>query len=68
MKIGGIISIILGAINIIIGFAGLSSKYADQATSKLGFGIGLLVLGLFLINRAKKRKEEQDEKNKWKNE
>lgn len=67
MKIGGIISIIFGAVNLIIGFVGLSSKYAEQATGKIGFGIGLLVLGFYLINRANKKKEEKDKKDKWEN-
>ena len=67
MKIGGIISIIFGVVNLIIGFAGLSSKYPEQATGKIGFGIGLLVLGFYLINRANKKKEEKDKKDKWEN-
>jgi len=68
MKIIGIILIIIGAINVITGFAGLTSDYADQAISSIGFGIGFIVLGAYLINRAKKKKEEKEEKDKWENE
>jgi uncharacterized membrane protein YfcA len=68
MKIIGIILIIIGAINVITGFAGLTSDYADQAISSIGFGIGFIVLGAYLINRAKKKKEEKEEKEKWENE
>lgn len=65
MKIGGIILIIIGAINIIVGFAGLSTEYAEQASSRLGFGISFIVLGAYLINRAQKKKEEKGKKEKW---
>lgn len=67
MKITGIILIIIGAINVITGFAGLSSDYAEQASSSLGFGIGFIVLGAYLINRAQKKKEEKERKDKWEN-
>lgn len=65
MKIGGIISLIIGVVNLIIGIGGLSTQYADQAGGKIGFGIGAIVLGIYLLNRAKKKKEEQLEKDKW---
>jgi uncharacterized membrane protein YfcA len=67
MKVGGIISLIFGILNLIIGFGALSSEYADQAGSKIGFGIGAIVLGVYLINRANQKKEEQSEKDKWSN-
>jgi uncharacterized membrane protein YfcA len=65
MKITGIILIIYGAINVIAGFAGLSKEFAEQASISLGFGIGLIVLGAYLINRAQKKKEEKEKKVKW---
>ncbi len=65
MKIGGVISLILGVLNLIIGIGGLSTQYADQASGKIGFGIGAIVLGVYLLNRANKKKEEQQEKDKW---
>ena len=68
MKIGGIFALIVGVLNLFIGFASLSTEYADQAGGKLGFGIGAIVLGLYLLDRAKKKKEEQKKKEKWENE
>lgn len=65
MKVGGIIALIFGVLNLIVGIGGLSTQYADQASGKIGFGIGAIVLGLYLLNRANKKKEEQKEKDKW---
>ncbi len=67
MKVGGIIALIFGVLNLIIGIGALSSEYADQASGKIGFGIGAIVLGIYLLNRANQKKEEQYEKNKWSN-
>ncbi len=67
MKVGGIISIIFGLLSFIVGIAGLSTKYADKAVGNLGWGIGLIVLGFYLLNRARQKKEEQNEKDKWSN-
>ena len=64
MKVVGIIVLIFGVGNLIIGIA-LSSEYADQAGGKIGFGIGAIVLGIYLLNRANQKKEEQSEKDKW---
>jgi uncharacterized membrane protein YfcA len=65
MKIGGIIALIFGVLNLIIGIGGLSTQYADQAGGKIGFGIGAIALGIYLLNRANKKKEEQKDKEKW---
>ncbi len=67
MKVGGIIALIFGVLNLIIGIGALSSEYADQAGGKIGFGIGAIVLGIYLLNRANQKKEEQNEKDKWSN-
>ncbi len=68
MKTGGIIALIFGILNIIAGI-GMSSdpNFADKAGGKFGFGIGCIVLGIYLLNRASKKKEEQNEKDKWNN-
>lgn len=68
MKIGGIIALIFGILNIIAGI-GMSSdpNFADKAGGKFGFGIGAIVLGIYLLNRANQKKEEQNEKDKWSN-
>ena len=65
MKVGGIIALIFGVLNLIVGIGGLSTQYADQAGGKIGFGIGAIVLGIYLLNRANQKKEEQKEKDKW---
>lgn len=65
MKIGGIIALVFGALNLFIGISLLSTEYADKAGEKIGFGIGALALGLYLINRAKQKKEEEEAKKKW---
>ncbi len=64
MKVVGIIALIFGVGNLIIGIA-LSSEYADKAGGKIGFGIGAIVLGIYLLNRANQKKEEQSEKDNW---
>ena len=68
MKVGGIIALIFGILNIIAGI-GMSSdpNFADKAGGKFGFGIGCIVLGIYLLNRASQKKEEQNEKDKWSN-
>lgn len=68
MKAGGIIALVFGVLNIIAGFGMLSDpKFADNAGGKLGFGIGAIILGIYLLNRAKEKKEEQKEKDNWNN-
>lgn len=66
MKTGGIILIVLGALNLIVAIAGMAD-YPDQAGPKFGFAIGMIVLGAYLINRAQKKKEEKLKKEKWEN-
>ena len=65
MIIGAYISFFFGIGNLILGLVSLSSEYADQAGGKIGFGIGAIVLGIYLLNRANNKKQEQDEKDKW---
>lgn len=65
MKTGGIIALIFAALNIIAGIGMLSTIHADKAGGRIGFGIGALVLGFYLLERAKKAKEEKAEKDKW---
>jgi uncharacterized membrane protein HdeD (DUF308 family) len=67
MKVGGIIALIFGVLNLIFGIVALSTEYADQAGGKIGFGIGAIVLGIYLLNRANQKQEEQNEKDKWSN-
>ncbi len=64
MKTGGIIVLVFGIFNTFIGLIGLG-QYPEQAGSQFGLGIGLIVLGAYLLNRAKNKEEEQDKKEKW---
>jgi hypothetical protein len=65
MKIGAYIAFFFGFGNLVLGIASLSSQYAEQATGKIGFGIGAIVLGFFLLSKANQKVEEQKEKDKW---
>lgn len=58
MKVGGIIALIFGVLNLIIGIGmSFDPNFADKAGGKFGFGIGVIVLGIYLINRANKKKK-----------
>lgn len=64
MRVFGWICVVLGALNLLIGI-GISGSYPEQAGSKLGGGVMILVLGIFLLYRANKKEEEQKDKEKW---
>ena len=69
MKGLGIVFVVFAVLNLLVGFLaiiGLGS--AEAFVSKLGAAAMLGVLGGFLISRANKKKEEQDNKRKWDNE
>lgn len=60
MKIFGIILVVLGCVSTFIGIMATIEGYKSNFT-----GIGLVVLGAYLIYRANKKKEEDEEKKKW---
>ena len=60
MKIWGIIFIIAGIGGIIQFVAS-----AGQTASSIGFSIGFLVLGIYLIHRANQKKKDLNDKEKW---
>lgn len=60
MKIAGIILLVLGTLSLLGAIVGASNGY-DTSFS----GIGFVVLGAFLINRANKKKEEAKKKKEW---
>lgn len=66
MKVAGIILVIIGGLNFIINLSAIANGY-DRG-GQFGFAIGLLVLGIFLIDRGNKKKKENQEKEKWKGE
>ena len=67
MKTWGIILIILGGISFIGCVIGLSTnpEQANFIVRQLFFDIGLIGLGIYLLNRANTKKKEQEEKEKW---
>ncbi|MDM1085860.1 hypothetical protein [Myroides odoratimimus] len=60
MKIFGIILVILGCVSTFGGIMAAIGGHKPNFT-----GIGLVVLGAYLIYRANKKKEEDEEKKKW---
>ena len=67
MKTGGIITLVFGVLNLIMGIVGLSTEYAEKATGKIGLGSGATILGFYLLNRANQQKEEEEKKKQWEN-
>lgn len=68
MRTFGIVLIVLGSLNLLIGIIG-AATLADvkgPATSING-GLMLLVIGGLLIHFANKKKEKEEEKKKWDN-
>lgn len=69
MKTGGIICIILGGFVLIaniIGF-GANPLYADIALRNIVFGLFLIGLGIFLLDKKNKKDREKQERDKWLN-
>lgn len=60
MRTTGIIFIFMGVLSILAAIIKASAGYE----SNFG-GIGVLILGAFLISRAKKKEEEQQAKREW---
>ncbi len=69
MKIGGIIILVIGALIFLIAIIGSVQvpEYAKQIGNQLSTSILFIALGIFMISRANKKKNENDEKNKWNN-
>jgi multisubunit Na+/H+ antiporter MnhG subunit len=69
MKIGGIIILVIGALNFLIAIIGIVQvpEYSKQIGTQLSSAIMFIALGIFMISRANKKKIESDEKNKWNN-
>ena len=65
MKIGGIILIVIGALGLFSSVAEIS--VTGRGGEGIGFGIGFVVLGAFLIDRAKRKSDKENAKEKWKN-
>jgi hypothetical protein len=67
MKATGVILSILGVLNIIMSLGALSANSGDpgQLGPKIVIGVGLLGLGIYLIQRANSKKKEDEDRNKW---
>jgi hypothetical protein len=60
MKTTGIILLVLGCLSTLGGLASMSNGGRANFS-----GLGLVVLGAFVISRANMRKEEAEKKKKW---
>jgi hypothetical protein len=74
MKIIGFILIALAGLNLVITVIGLSvnpnvassnPEFGGMIGKQLIFDIGIIGLGIYLVSRANKKKEEEDKKNQW---
>lgn len=69
MKIFGWFLVVISALNLITTFAtfatGVDAIGADRMSQRIGTAIGLLVLGLYLLDRAAKKAAKAEEKDKW---
>jgi ABC-type uncharacterized transport system permease subunit len=67
MKIAGIVLVVLGGFVLIGDIYGLSTQYdhTDIIIKQLVIAIGLIGLGIYLINRTIDKKKEQEDKEKW---
>lgn len=67
MKGFGIFFLVLGILNVLVFFIAAGSGEAQAARGQLSGGIMFGVIGLYLIHRAKQKKEASDNKHKWEN-
>lgn len=69
MKIFGWILVVVGSLNLITAIAtfstGVETVGADRVSRMIGTNCGVLVLGVFLIQRAAQRANEQKELEDW---
>ena len=66
MKSLGIVFLVLGILNLIIAIAGVSAGIeAETIGMKFGAATTFIVLGAYLIHRAKQKAEEEKNKNDW---
>ena len=67
MKGFGIFFLVLGILNVLVFFIAAGRGEAQAARGQLSGGIMFGILGLYLIYRAKQKKEASDNKQKWEN-
>ena len=66
MKIAGWILLVLGILNLVVFFIGVSIS-EPRAVTNLRGAILFGVLGAFLISRGNKKEQEKRERDKWSN-
>lgn len=62
MKGWGIACVVIGALNLIIG---IIATFHGANTANFSSAVLFLVLGAFLISRARKKEQEKKDKEKW---
>ena len=62
MKVAGIVLIVWGGLAVLAAILQVMRGFEANFA-----GLSLIVLGTFLISRAKKKQEEKKERNKWLN-
>lgn len=69
MKFFGWFLVVTSGLNLVVSFAtfstGVDTIGADGVFQRIGTAIGMLVLGIYLIDRAAKKAAKADEQNKW---
>ena len=69
MKFFGWFLVVMGGLNLIVSIAsfsvGVDAIGADRMSQRIGTAIGMLVLGLYLLDRAAKKAAKAEEQNKW---
>lgn len=65
MKTGGIIALVIGCIGFLICIVAALDGAGNSVARQLSTSIGLIVLGIFLVNKGNKKKKEQERKKKW---
>lgn len=69
MKFFGWFLVVLSGLNLIVSIAsfsvGVDAIGADRMFQRIGTAIGMLVLGLYLIDRAAKKAAKAEEQTKW---
>ena len=69
MKFFGWFLVVTSGLNLIVSFAtfstGVDTIGAGGMFKRIGTAIGMLVLGLYLIDRAAKKSAKAEEQNKW---
>ena len=69
MKFFGWFLVVVGGLNLIATFGlfsvGVDAIGAERMSQRIGTAIGMLVLGLYLLDRAAKKAAKAEEQNKW---